>query len=42
MTVECCRYELATEFDEALDHAQDSGRNTKILLRMADVGSQYE
>ena len=31
------RYEL-TEFAEALDHAQDTGKNTKVLLRMSEVG----
>ena len=33
-----CRYEMATEFAEALDHAQDMGKNTKVLLRMSEVG----
>ena len=32
------RYELATEFAEALDHAQDTNKNTKVLLRMSEVG----
>ena len=31
-------YELSKEFDEALDHALEAGRNTKILLRMSDIG----
>lgn len=36
------RYELHSEFSEALDHAQDRGKNTKILLKVNDVGQQYE
>ena len=32
------RYDLATEFAEALDHAQDQPKNTKILLRISEVG----
>ena len=32
-------YELE-EFPEALDHAMDSGRNSKILLTMKQTGSQ--
>jgi hypothetical protein len=31
------RYDLATEFVEALDHAQDAAKNTKILLRSPAV-----
>ncbi len=31
-------YELATDFDEALDHAMDRGKNTKVLLKVSDVG----
>ena len=34
-------YELSEEFKEALDHAQESGRNTKILVRMSDIGVTY-
>ena len=34
-------YELATEFEEALDHAMDRGKNTKVLLKVSDVGIQY-
>lgn len=34
-----CRYELATEFEEAVGHAMDRGTNTKVLFRMSDVGS---
>jgi len=36
------RYELHSEFEEALDHAQDRGKNTKILLKVSDVGITYE
>lgn len=35
------RYELHSEFEEALDHAQDRGRNTKVMLKVSDVGVQY-
>ena len=31
-------YELATDFDEALDHSMDRGKNTKVLLKISDVG----
>ena len=34
-------YDFATEFDEALEHAQERGRNTKCLLRVEDVGITY-
>lgn len=37
-----CRYELHSEFEEALDHAQDRGKNTKVLLKVSDVGVTYE
>ena len=30
-----CRYQLATEFMEAVDHASDRGTNSKALLCMA-------
>ena len=36
-----CRYELHSEFEEALDHALDRGKNTKIMLLVSDVGVQY-
>jgi trans-2-enoyl-CoA reductase len=31
-------YELGSEFDEALDHAMDRYKNTKVVLRVSDVG----
>lgn len=31
-------YELSTEFTEALEHASEEGRNTKVILKMNDVG----
>ena len=34
-------YELSAEFDEALDHAMDRGKNTKVLLKVSDVGERY-
>ena len=35
-------YELSTEFDEAMDHALDRGKNTKIVLRVSEVGEKYD
>jgi D-arabinose 1-dehydrogenase-like Zn-dependent alcohol dehydrogenase len=35
-------YELSSEFDEALDHALDRGKNTKVVLRVSEVGEQYD
>jgi hypothetical protein len=35
------RYDLATEFNEALEHSMDRGKNTKIVLKVSDVGVQY-
>lgn len=34
-------YELTTEFEEALEHAMERGKNSKILLKISDVGVQY-
>jgi len=34
-------YELSTEFDEALDHALEEGRNTKVLIKVTDIGVTY-
>ncbi|GAB4823140.1 hypothetical protein N2152v2_010186 [Parachlorella kessleri] len=34
-------YELSTEFTEALEHSMDRGKNTKIVLKLAHVGTQY-
>lgn len=31
-------YELSTEFVEALEHASEEARNTKVILKMNDVG----
>lgn len=33
-------YELATEFGDALEHAVERHRNTKVVLRVNDVGEQ--
>ena len=35
-------YELATEFDEALEHAMEEGKCTKVLLKVNDIGSTYD
>ena len=37
----CTEYELATEFGEALEHAMERGRNTKVVLKVSDIGVQY-
>lgn len=37
--VEFTEYELSTEFEEALDHACEKHRRTKILLKVTDIGS---
>lgn len=36
------RYELGTEFWEALEHAMDKGKNTKVLLRVSEVGETLD
>ena len=35
-------YELATEFDEALEHALEESKCTKVLLKVNDIGSTYD
>ncbi|PSC70227.1 trans-2-enoyl-reductase [Micractinium conductrix] len=42
LRAEFTEYELHSELGEALEHASDRGRNTKILLKVTDVGEQYE
>lgn len=34
-------YELGSEFSEALEHALERGANTKVLLKVSDIGVQY-
>ena len=34
-------YEIAGEFNEALEHALESGRSTKVLLRMQEPAETY-
>ena len=41
LRVNYTEYELATEFDEALDHALEEGRSTKILIKVNDIGVTY-
>lgn len=38
LSAQVTEYEMATDFDEALDHAMDRGKNTKVLLKVSDVG----
>ncbi|PRW34018.1 trans-2-enoyl- reductase [Chlorella sorokiniana] len=42
LTTTYTEYELHSEYEEALDHAQDRGKNTKVLLKMSDLGVVYE
>jgi len=42
IVVEYTEYELSTEFDEALDHACEKHRKTKILLKITDIGSTVD
>lgn len=37
-----CRYDFASEFEEAVGHALDRGTNTKVLLRMPEAGLPSE
>ena len=39
--LEYLEYELSTEFSEALEHAEEAGRNVKVLLKVNDVGITY-
>jgi len=41
LTIAYTEYELSTEFDEALDHALEEGRNTKVLIKVTDIGVTY-
>lgn len=36
---EITEYDLATELDEAIEHARERGRHTRIVLRVSDVGT---
>ena len=42
LRVEHTEYELSSEFAEAIEHAAEDARGTKIILRVEDVGSTYE
>jgi mitochondrial enoyl-[acyl-carrier protein] reductase / trans-2-enoyl-CoA reductase len=42
IAVEYTEYELSTEFDEALEHACEKHRKTKILLKITDIGSTVD
>jgi trans-2-enoyl-CoA reductase len=35
-------YELSSEFTEALEHACEDGRCTKVLLKVNDIGTTYD
>ena len=42
LTIQYTDYELSTEFDEALEHAREEAKGTKILLRVNDIGTTYD
>ena len=39
--IDFTEYELSSEFTEAMEHALEPGKGTKVLLRVNDVGSTY-
>ena len=39
LRVEHTEYELSSEFAEAIEHAAEDARGTKIILRVEDAGS---
>ena len=39
--IDFTEYELGVDFAEALEHAQVTGRNTKVLLKVNDIGIDY-
>ncbi|XRB25437.1 J domain-containing protein [Pseudoscourfieldia marina] len=41
LVINYTEYELSTEFDEAIDHALEDGRGTKIMLKVNDIGVTY-
>jgi uncharacterized protein YutD len=41
LRIDYTEYELCEEFKEALEHAQEDARNTKILLKVNDIGVTY-
>jgi len=42
LNVEMTDYELSTESEEALEHAAELGRNTKVMLKVNDIGQTYD
>ena len=42
LVVQYTDYELSSEFAEALEHACEDGKCTKVLLRVNDIGTTYD
>ena len=42
LAIQYTDYELASEFEEALEHAREDFKSTKILLRVNDIGTTYD
>lgn len=42
LVVQYTDYELSSEFTEALEHACEDGKCTKVLLRVNDIGTTYD
>ena len=41
LSLDYTEYELSVDFAEALEHSQVTGRNTKVLLKIDDIGTDY-
>jgi hypothetical protein len=41
LSLDYTEYELGVDFAEALEHSQTTGRNTKVLLKIDDIGTDY-
>ena len=42
LAIQYTDYELSSEFEEALEHAREDDRCTKVLLRVNDIGTTYD
>ena len=41
LCVNFTEYELSSEFEEALEHAMEDGKMTKVILKVQDIGTTY-
>lgn len=41
LSINYTEYELSSEFEEALDHAMEDGKMTKVILKVKDIGTTY-